>query len=79
MINHIIVIVGGDKMRKEDFLNEVEIFLLQMRVSPTCFGINALKNPSFIRDLRAGRECRESTQKKVIEFMKKYKSDNELL
>lgn len=59
-------------MNKKDFLEKVEKFLKDFHMYPTTFGILAKKEPLFVFMLREGRECREETQKKVLDFMKKY-------
>lgn len=62
-------------MTKSEFLKSIERFLEEYRLTPTSFGMNAIKDPNFVFNLRNGRECREETQKKVLEFMENYKAD----
>lgn len=62
-------------MNKKDFLEKVEKFLKDFHMYPTTFGVLAKKEPLFVFLLREGRECREETQKKVLEFMENYKAD----
>ena len=62
-------------MRKKDFLESIEAFLVRNNMSPTTFGIKSTAEPSFVFDLRKGRECREAKQEKVLAFMAS--NDNE--
>lgn len=62
-------------MRKSDFLKRVEDFLEKTKMSPTAFGTRAKAEPNFVFTLRAGRECREDVQERVIEFMDNYKEE----
>jgi hypothetical protein len=41
-------------------------------MSETSFGTLALRQPNFVFQLKDGRECREATQEKVLEFMASY-------
>lgn len=38
----------------EELLSEIEAFLVARNISPTRFGIDAMRNPSFVFDLRRG-------------------------
>jgi predicted transcriptional regulator len=53
----------------ETLLNEVERFLDRTGTTPTSFGTQALRDPNFVWHLRAGREPRFSTVKRVLEFI----------
>lgn len=59
-------------MLKNDFLQKVNDFLIQHKISATAFGILAIEDPSFVLKLRRGRECREATQQKILDFMDNY-------
>lgn len=50
-------------------LTEIERFLKRTETPPTAFGIQALKDPNFVWSLRAGREPRFSTVKRVMDFI----------
>jgi hypothetical protein len=50
---------------------EIERFLAITGMSPTRFGILSAKDPRLVFDLRAGREPRSATVKRVTEFMSK--------
>ena len=63
-------------MEKREFLETIEIFLKQRRMKPTAFGIKMASEPSFVFDLRKGRECRENKRNFVLENMKKYQNNN---
>lgn len=60
-------------MTKFDFLKKVEAFIKTHSITATAFGKIALSQPMFVFQLRMGRECREATQEKVLNFMKEYK------
>lgn len=53
----------------QSFLNEVEAFLAETRIEPTVFGKQAMKDPSFVFDLRNGRSPSGKTMDKVREWM----------
>lgn len=56
-------------MQKDKFRKKVEDFIKQTGISETAFGTLALKQPLFVFQLKDGRECREATQKKVLDFI----------
>ena len=60
-------------MNKKDFLDTVETFMRDNEVSATMFGILANKEPNLVFTLREGRECREETQARVLDFINNYK------
>ena len=62
-------------MTKKDFLETIEKFLLKEGISPSSFGMKAVNDPSFVDRVRAGRECREETQNRVLEFMRTYEEE----
>ncbi len=53
----------------ETLLAEISSFLDRTGTPPSVFGWDAVRDPNFVRSLRAGREPRFSTAKKVREFM----------
>ena len=56
-------------MTKKEFLASVEAFLAVYKYRPTRLGVDALRDPQFVFNLRKGRECREATQERVLGFM----------
>lgn len=50
-------------------LAEIERYLTVTGMKPTRFGILAAKDPGLVFDLRAGREPRSQTMRRVTEFM----------
>lgn len=63
-------------MRKQEFNILVQNFLQKSNMSESSFGLRATNNPNFAGDLRRGRECREATQQKVIDFMRAYAAEH---
>ncbi len=53
----------------ETLLTEINQFLERTGTTPTAFGTRALKDPRFVWSLRAGREPRFSTVKRVMDFI----------
>jgi len=53
----------------QTLLTEIKQFLKRTETPPTAFGIQALKDPNFVWNLRAGREPRFSTVKRVMNFI----------
>ena len=62
-------------MQKDEFRKVVEDFIRDTKMSETSFGTLALKQPNFVFQLKDGRECREATQEKVLDFIENYKKD----
>lgn len=54
------------------FLKQIERFLAKRKLSATGLGRQALGDTSFVHRLRVGREAREATRSKVLEFMRGY-------
>lgn len=50
-------------------LRRVERFLRSSRISPTRFGREAVRDPKFVADLRAGRTPRPATARRVIAYL----------
>lgn len=53
-------------------LDEIEAFLEAAGMSPTAFGTQALNDPPFVAQLRAGRDVKMSTVEKVRAFMREH-------
>lgn len=53
----------------QTFVDAVEAFLVKHGMSPTQFGVAALKDPRFVFMLRAGRSPAAKTMDRVHEFM----------
>lgn len=51
---------------------EIEAFLNRNSMSPVTFGRKALKDPHFVRDLRAGRDVKLSTAQRVQDFIRNH-------
>lgn len=51
------------------FKAAVEKFLAETGMAPSAFGLRACNDSAFVLDLRAGREPRSQTMRKVVEFM----------
>ena len=66
------------KMLKKDFREIVERFLEKTGIAPTNLGCWALKDPMFVSNIRKGREFREKTRSRVLNFMQQYVADNGL-
>ncbi len=50
----------------ETFLSTIEQFLSESGISPTRFGKEFANDPLFVFQLRAGREPRSETRRKVL-------------
>ncbi len=50
-------------------LQRVERYLRRSGTAPTRFGREAVRDPRFVFDLRAGREPREPTRRRVASFL----------
>ena len=53
----------------QQFCDAVEAHIVSAGINPTAFGKEALKDPSFVFELRAGREPALKTIEKVQEYM----------
>lgn len=58
----------------DPLLAVVEEFLIAEGMTPTAFGISAMADPTFIPELRRGRECRRATRARAIEFMESHRA-----
>lgn len=52
-----------------DLLRDVLDFCARKEMPPTAFGMAALGDPGFVRNLHEGREVRSKTMRRVVEFM----------
>lgn len=50
-------------------LRRVEAYLRATKMPPTRFGREALRDPNFVFNLRAGRQLRASTARRVEAFL----------
>ena len=64
-------------MDKEEFLAVIENFLKKTGMSSSSFGKKAINDQMLVFHLRKGRECLNSTQKRVLAFMAKYEKENQ--
>lgn len=62
-------------MLKKDFLEKVNDFLNASAIPAATFGVLAIGDPSFVLKLRKGRECREATQTRVLDFINNYQQE----
>jgi hypothetical protein len=51
-------------------LVEIDRFLRRSGMSPTRFGLLAIKDRSLVHDLRRGRKLRPDTEERIAAFMK---------
>lgn len=58
----------------DKFKAEVEAFLARTHIAASRFGDDACNDSAFVLDLRAGREPRFSTIRKVRNYMQHYDS-----
>jgi hypothetical protein len=57
----------------DPFLAEIEAFLTETGLTATTFGRLALGDPGFVFDLRNGRDCRRSTERRAREQISQYR------
>lgn len=60
-------------MDPQELLTKIDDFLAQSGVSAVQLGKEALNDPAFVYDLRAGREPRRATAQKVLEYIEQRK------
>lgn len=51
-------------------LRRIELYLRRARMSPTRFGRLAMRDPRFVKDLRAGRTLQRRTLARVTAWLK---------
>ena len=56
-------------MTRTEFQSAVETFLRTTGMSDRALGIAAVNDPSFVADMRGGREAREQTRNRVLAYM----------
>jgi hypothetical protein len=54
---------------KTQFIDRIESFLSQTGMSATRFGVESVGDPSFVFDLRKGRDCSLATAQKIMGFI----------
>lgn len=59
-------------MTNSKFLEKILEFIKKYNMGRSTFGRKALRQPKFVFALEKGRECRESTQIRVLKFMRDY-------
>jgi len=59
------------------FRQSIEEFMQRHEITPTTFGLWALNDSRFVFDIRAGRECKGSTMRRVYAFMAEYEAKQE--
>ena len=65
-------------LSNEEFKQKIFDFMAANNMSATTFGILANKEPNFVFLLKSGRECRETTKQRVLDFIRDYKAaDND--
>ena len=65
-------------MLKDEFRRLINRFLEVSAMAPANFGVAALDDPSFVLRIRRGRECRENTRQRVLDWMAKYVAENNI-
>jgi hypothetical protein len=58
-------------------IDDIDRFLEEHGMSATAFGLNALNDRHFVRQLRAGRRCWPETEAKVRQFMAEFRPASE--
>lgn len=53
----------------DSLLEEIERFLALTKMSETAFGINAVNDAKFVKNIRSGRRCWPETIAKVKSYM----------
>ena len=62
-----------DAVSHDSVLTEVMLFLKETGMSQTHFGKCAINDGMLVLDLRNGRECRSSTRKRILAYIKNAK------
>lgn len=60
---------------QSELIDEIENFLADHGLSATRFGVLAAGDTKFVKTLREGRVCRESTAERVREWMKQHRGN----
>jgi hypothetical protein len=64
-------------MTDEEFLAQIERFMVRYRISPTTFGLWAMDDSRFVFDLWNGRSCLIRTVNRVRRFMIQHEKKEE--
>jgi len=64
----------SDFIPHQALLRDIEEFCRRNGLTKTAFGAKALNDPSFIKGLEGGRECRSRTLARVHTFMKSHRA-----
>ena len=56
--------------QSERFLHDIEAFLKATKMSASAFGVEAMKDPNFVTDLRDGRKPTLGVVDKVYDFIR---------
>jgi hypothetical protein len=64
-------------MLQPSLLPDIEAFLSTHGMSPTRFGVLALADRHFVKQLRNGRRCWPETEAKARRFMATYKPESQ--
>lgn len=59
-------------LTSDSFLVEIEAFLKRADMSATAFGVAAVRDPNFVKDLRDGRAPSLRLVERVHEFIHKH-------
>ena len=62
--------MAGEMTLLETFCAEVESYLKKTEVRPTAFGVAAVGDPSFVFDIREGRQPRLGMVDRVTTFIR---------
>lgn len=57
----------------DELLRDIRAFMAAHDMSPTAFGIAAVNDGHFVRDLEAGTDIRASRVDRVRQFMRDYR------
>lgn len=55
-----------------EFLSQIEAFLAKSGMTPTRFGIEAVRDPNFVHDLRKGRVPSLKVAGDILSFMSRW-------
>lgn len=58
----------------DQFREQIEAFLVASNMTPTRFGVSALRDPNFVHDIRKGRVPSLSVAGQVLEFIDKQRA-----
>lgn len=62
---------------KKEFLKEIQAFLKAQKMSPSTFGMKAMRDKSFVTDVMIeGRDVKTSTIERVRKFMRDYEKES---